>query len=251
MSCGMTEHTVGDKTSTDVFGAGDLRAVAEAACRGDGDAVRALAASGVNIDEPGLDGFTPLLWALTCESEPGMRALLELGADPNHRVDRPSGQTAVLFAATYDNGDLLRVLLEHGGNPNAVELTRHHSALTQAISSGMGVERDNWENYETLLAAGADLDMVISGRETAAIFASSMNRYCLIISMIEDHGYSHDLYYLLLHVKSGFVPESSRAYHCKTDLISYLEGQLNENEWNLYLEWAEGREFQDGPVERS
>ena len=226
MSCGMTEHTVGDKTSTDVFGAGDLRAVAEAACRGDGDAVRALA-------------------------EPGMRALLELGADPNHRVDRPSGQTAVLFAATYDNGDLLRVLLEHGGNPNAVELTRHHSALTQAISSGMGVERDNWENYETLLAAGADLDMVISGRETAAIFASSMNRYCLIISMIEDHGYSHDLYYLLLHVKSGFVPESSRAYHCKTDLISYLEGQLNENEWNLYLEWAEGREFQDGPVERS
>jgi len=59
--------------------------------------------------------MTPLAWAVTCESEPMTRLLLERGADPM-AVTR-AGENPLTLAAMLGRLDLLKLLVEQGGDP--------------------------------------------------------------------------------------------------------------------------------------
>lgn len=195
-------------TAIELFGEPRVAALAEAACAGDVAAVNAAVADGVDpssisvgFDELG-GRVTPLLWAVNCENSRGVEALLRAGADPNQSTGGRVGLTPVLTAARdARNPAILRLLLQNGGNQNAVSEVGGYTALRRAYEHGRSWEsagggRAAWENWETLLDAGANSEATFDGgRETIATFAATINDFDRVIELLQ-RGYSHDLTYL-------------------------------------------------------
>lgn len=184
MSC--SQHEVGGHTAEMVFADPNVRALANAACEGDAAEVKRLVGQGVSPSARGKDGVGPLLWALSCRSEPGVRALLDAGADPNQAA---GNYTPVLVAATYDDPTFLKLLLARGGDPNATEANGPDTALQKALS--VGIHRDDWRNYYILLDAGADINREHMG-STIAEAATALGQMDKAIELVE-RGYTHDL----------------------------------------------------------
>jgi len=98
--------------------ASDPRAseIMEALRAGDKQAFRKLLIDNpksVNLTGPG--GSTPLMYAVLYEDSESVRALLEVGADPNLRNE--GGTTALMWAVT--DGEKTRLLLDHGADVNS------------------------------------------------------------------------------------------------------------------------------------
>jgi ankyrin repeat protein len=158
--------------------------VANAAMRGDRDAVRAALGRRADVNAAQIDGTTALHWAAerndlemadlliragarvdarTREgvmplqlaavngSAPMIDRLLKAGADPNAALT-VSGDTAVMMAARTGNPDAIRVLVEAGANVNAKEQWGGTTALMWAVSEGHA------SAARALLAAGADVN---------------------------------------------------------------------------------------------
>lgn len=247
-ACSLADHEVGGRTSTDVFGNGQLRDVADAACRGDSEGVHAIAASGVEIDAGGLDGVTPLMWALTCESVEGLRALLELGADPNKRIEREFGWTALLYATSHDNAAYLQLMLEYGGDPNTIGPDESENALSRALAFGIGAHADNLDNFYILIESGADVNHVLHSNRTIANTAIALGRDCIALDLIRNYDLEFNLNGVLRTARVRLIDTETEHFECKLELIRQLESSLTSEEWGEYLEWAEGRDFQTGPV---
>jgi ankyrin repeat protein len=142
--------------------------VADAAMRGDRDAVRAALARKADVNAPQIDGTTALHWAVerddsdladlliragarvsvptregvlplqlaAVNGSPAMiDRLLKAGADPNAPLT-PAGDTALMMAARTGKSDAIRVLLEAGANVNARETWGGTTALMWAVAEG-------------------------------------------------------------------------------------------------------------------
>jgi ankyrin repeat protein len=158
--------------------------VADAAMRGDREAVRAALARDADVNATRVDGSTALHWAVERDdldladlllragagvatrtregvaplqlaavngSARMVRRLLEAGADPNTALT-PAGDTALMLAARTGRADAVGVLLEAGADANAAETWGGTTALMWAVSEGhLGATR-------ALLDAGADVN---------------------------------------------------------------------------------------------
>ena len=158
--------------------------VADAAMRGDREAVRAAVARKADVNAPQLDGSTALHWAAERDDlemadlllAAGARAttrtregvtplqlsatngsasmldrLLKAGADPNAGLT-PAGETALMMAARTGKTDAIRVLAEAGANVNAKESWGGTTPLMWAVSEGHG------EAARVLIGAGAEVN---------------------------------------------------------------------------------------------
>lgn len=163
---------------------GQTTAVADAARRGDREAVRRALAGGADVNAPQIDGSTALHWAVdrddpqmvdlliragarvaartregvaplqlaaTNGSAAVVARLLKAGADPNAPL-MPSGETALMMAARTGAVDALRVLLEAGASVNARESWGGTTALMWAVSEGHAAAAT------ALIGAGADVN---------------------------------------------------------------------------------------------
>ncbi len=182
-------HVVAGKTAAQTFRDEETSQLADAACAGDVAGVRQATTQRADLNQRGLNGVTPLLWALHCESATGMEGLLEAGADPNLPFLNCS---AVCVAAGLKNPEPLRVLLKHSGDPNARYSDSGWTALKMAFS--LGVHSEKWDSYYALLDAGADINMVYNG-STIAFWAATFRRYDKVEELL-DRGYSVALDYL-------------------------------------------------------
>lgn len=187
-------------TAVEMFGDTRVAALAQAACDGDAAEVAAIARGDVdpNSISLGVDEFkgrvTPLLWAIDCDNARGVGALLRAGANPNQTTGGRVGLTPVIVAAGSRNPVLLRLLLQNGGDPDAMTEVRRETALTRAFNAARGTE--SWENWQTLLDAGADIEAAPNGgHETIATHAAWSNRFDKVVELLE-RGYSYDLTYL-------------------------------------------------------
>ena len=156
--------------------------VSDAAMRQDADAVRALLASGADVNAPQGDGMTGLHWAARHGATEIVRLLLEADADlgvttrlgdhtPLHVASRAgqastmsvlldagaganvltaTGATPLHFAATAGNADALTTLLDHGADANAREPVWGQTPLMFAAAADRG------NALAALLARGAD-----------------------------------------------------------------------------------------------
>jgi uncharacterized protein len=158
--------------------------VADAASRGDREAVRAALARKADVNLPQVDGTTALHWAVERDDldladlllRAGARVvartregatplqlaaingsarmidrLVKSGADPKAPLT-PSRDTALMMAARTGKTDALRVLLEAGAEVNATESWGGTTALMWAVAEG------HVEAARTLIAAGADVN---------------------------------------------------------------------------------------------
>jgi ankyrin repeat protein len=157
-------------------------AVVVAARDGDFEAVRALVAKHVNVNEPARDGSTALLWAVYHSNVPMARALiasganfasanrygvtpllqagrngdsamiaelLKAGADARKAV-HPEGETALMAAARTGRVDAVELLLEAGSDANAADTYQNQTALMRAAEEG------HVNVVNALLSAGAN-----------------------------------------------------------------------------------------------
>jgi hypothetical protein len=182
----------------DYFSDPQAVALGQAACEGKVEKVAALIADGVPVNAPGHRptnaaghrDFTPLAFAVACQSEAGVRALLEAGADPNYRHENDF--TTVWVAAGWGNTAILRLLLDHGGDVNAAD-NSGETVLMRALALGIETrDRDAWANYYLLLDRGADINQASGIGETVAGFAAALGRFDKIAEFL-DRGYSYDL----------------------------------------------------------
>lgn len=143
--------------------------LSDAARHGNAADVRTLVASAADaeLDTPGRDGMTPLLWAVQADDLEIARMLLDAGADAN--AGNRYGITALWLAATNLSPPLVALLLEHGAEPSAA-LPHGETPLMAAARAG------DAESIRLLQDAGADPNAAeASLGETALMWAAAEN----------------------------------------------------------------------------
>jgi ankyrin repeat protein len=157
-------------------------AIVVAARDGDSEAVRTLIAKRVNVNEPGRDGSTALLWAVYRSDVPMAQALigadaylnainrygvtpllqasrtgdtpmiaelLKSGADVRKAV-HPEGETPLMAASRTGKLDAVELLLKAGSDPNAFDTYQKQTSLMRAAEEG------HVDVVNALLSAKAD-----------------------------------------------------------------------------------------------
>ncbi len=184
-----------EQVPKDAFSDSKLMALTKAACIGDVDVVERYIKEGVNLNDRGIEGTTPLFWAIVCENKLGVETLLREGGDPNYTPPRVNdtppygGYSATWLASGAKNPEILKLLVKYGGDPNAVEVGGSQTALMRAMDNGRhGL---GWDNYYTLLSSGADVNREF-GYLTIADYACFKSRYDKVLDLLE-RGYRYKL----------------------------------------------------------
>lgn len=181
---GGCEMRVVDGTAKDYFGNSKEAALARASAEGNVAAVKQLVNEGANINAVGDKNMSPLGWALAAKSLPGMRALLDAGADPNQPIGPEHQIHLVWLAAGLDSPDALRVLLAYKGDPNA----RHGGLLFNAMRQAVM----HPDNMKLLVEAGADVNAADADGLGVALIAANLGQFGVVDYLLE-HGYRRDL----------------------------------------------------------
>jgi ankyrin repeat protein len=151
--------------------------VADAAMRGDVDAVRALIKQGADVNAAQGDGMTALHWAAETGSIEIAQIVITAGASLS-AVTRHGAFTPLHVAARAGRADVVKALLAAGADPNAKTATGA-TALHQAAGAG------NVAAVEALLAKGAQVDAKESmWEQTPLLFAASYNRPDVIKALL-------------------------------------------------------------------
>ena len=152
--------------------------VADAAMRGDRDAVRALLKQGVDVNVAQGDGMTALHWAAYRDDTELAQMLTLAGANVG-AITRINGMTPLFLAAQNGNPKLVDVLLKAGADAKAV-LATGATPLMFAARAGNG------EAVRLLIDRGADPNAREKGRgETALMFAAANNRPDAIKALLD------------------------------------------------------------------
>jgi ankyrin repeat protein len=151
--------------------------VADAAQKGDLEAVRSLLKDGADVNAAQGDGMTALHWAARAGEVEMASVLLYAGANP-HATTRLGAYTPLILAAQLGHGPVIGTLLEAGADP-AARTTTGATALHLAAASGQV------EAITRLIDAGAEID----AREEAAgqtplMFAAANNRADAIRALV-------------------------------------------------------------------
>lgn len=151
--------------------------VADAAMRGDLEAVRALIAKGEDVGAAQGDGMTALHWAADRGDVAMAEALLEAGARVGS-ITRRGSYTPLHVAARAGRGRMIELLLAAGAEPNArTELGT--TALHEAAGAG------TLTGVNALLARGAEVDArETRWEQTPLVFAAAYDRADVIRALL-------------------------------------------------------------------
>src|SRR5262245_3909840 len=96
------------------------------------------------------------------------RSVASRGSRPQSKHGWSCGANVLTAAGDATNPAILRILLQNGGNPNAISEVGGYTALRRAYQHGRSWESAGhgtaaWENWETLLDAGANAEATFAG----------------------------------------------------------------------------------------
>ena len=148
--------------------------LAEAAARGDREAVRVLLQQRVDVNAVRIDGTTALHAAVHADHLDIAEALLRAGANVS-AADR-YGVTPLTLACVNGNADMIRRLLDAGADPNAADPGGETALMTAARTGAPAAVR-------LLIERGARVD----AREP------EFGQTALMIAVREDHGDAIDI----------------------------------------------------------
>lgn len=153
--------------------------LADAAMRGDLDAVKRLLREGADVNAPHGDGMTALHWAAEQGNLEMVKTLLYAGANVD-ALTRIGNYTPLLLAAQAGQASVMKPLLDAGSDVNAATTTGGSLPIHFAAASG------NTDAISVLLDAGADVNAREPLREqTPLVFAASYNRLEAVNLLIE------------------------------------------------------------------
>lgn len=119
-------------SATSLFGASSD--VADAAMRGNREAMRVLLQRKADVNAPQIDGTTALHWAVRADDLDLADMLLKAGANPS--VANNDGATPMLLAAINGNAAMLERLIKAGADPNAPVTSEGNTPLMLASRTG-------------------------------------------------------------------------------------------------------------------
>jgi ankyrin repeat protein len=152
--------------------------LADAAMRGDVDAVRELLSSGADVNASHGDGMSALHWASERGDLDIVGALLSAGAFPD-AATRNGEYSPMHLAARAGHAAVVQALLDGGADPTLASTTGT-TALHFAAEAG------STESVRALLEAGALVDPTENASgQTPLIFAASANRAGAIRILLE------------------------------------------------------------------
>ena len=144
--------------------------VADAAMRGDTEAVETLIAQGADVNVPQGDGMTALHWGAERGDGALVRVLLDAGADLA-AVTRIGDYTPLHLASKAGSADAVEALLEAGSDPAAVTATGAVRPIHFAAGAGSAAA------VATLAHHGADVNAREAERgQTPLMFAAAHGR---------------------------------------------------------------------------
>lgn len=150
----------------------------EAARRGDGEAIRSLVKSGVDVNAAEGDGATALHWASYHDDAESAALLLKAGAKADAVNDL--GATPLWMACQNRNPRMVKLLLEAGANPNAALQSGETLVMTAARAGDPDV-------VEQLLSKGADPNARATRGQTALMWAVAQHQLGAIRSLLAHH----------------------------------------------------------------
>ena len=160
------------------------RELAIAAAMGNDKDIRKLVEGGVDVDSVGRDGQTPLVIATKFNRPASVIALLELGANPDHRVGS-NRDSPVISAANLADSTILKLLLDRGADPDFGAAWRSAPIVSQA-------DHGDLEAVRLLVEAGADVNSRGLNDDTALLSAARRAHYDVVLYLLEQ-GADHTL----------------------------------------------------------
>ena len=219
-SSSCSAHEIGGKSASDIFNDESIISTAISIC--DGGQSKAALSSSLKVNQSGLDGFTLLMWAMSCNNKVAVESLLDLEADPN--LSMKNGMTPIILASENKDNFYLKTLLDHGGNASAGVGKGHtHSALGR--SAKLGVYDNSWENFDALIAADANIksDNPLWPEYTIGEYLIEVyGAFCKVEELVETGKVpaTQELKYTIDNMPSG-SREKSQA--CKDKLLKRFE----------------------------
>ena len=160
--------------------------------RQDRAAVRALVASGADVNVPQADGATALHWAAHWDDVEVAVLLLRAGA----RIDAANdfGVTPLLLASGNGRPAMLALLLEAGADPNLAAASGEVPLMTAARAG-------NLEVVAALLDRGAEVNYQAPGHGQSALMWAISERHSNVVRRLVERGAD-------IHARStgGFTP---------------------------------------------
>src|SRR5262245_40841074 len=177
--------------STSVFAASSE--LADAAMKGNKDAVRALLQKKVDVKAPQVDGATALHWAVRQDDVEIADLLIRAGA--NASTANREGVTPLQLAALNGNGAIIEKLIKAGANPNAPLTNFQDTALMLAARTG------KTDAIKVLLENGAQVNAVETWGGTTALMWAVAEQNTAAVKLLLDHGAD-------VNSRSYFVPSA-------------------------------------------
>ncbi len=153
--------------------------IADAAMRGDMDAVRALVDQSADVNATQGDGATAMHWAAYRGDVDLARLLTEAGADPS--AANRNGSTPLWLASTNGDVAMIEALLDAGADPNE-QLPLGRSPLMLAARTG------NAEAVAALIEGGADINARETARGTTPLMWAADEGHAAIVALLIEEG---------------------------------------------------------------
>jgi ankyrin len=168
--------------------------VADAAMKGNREAVRSLLLRKADANAPQIDGTTAIHWAVRVDDLDMADMLIRAGA--NVSVANREGVTPMQLAAMNGNAAMLVRLVKAGADANAPLTEYGDTALMMASRTG------KTDAITVLLEGGGKVNAVETWGGTTALMWAVSERHPAAVKVLVDHGAD-------VNVRSNFVPAAN------------------------------------------
>jgi uncharacterized protein len=189
--------------------------VADAAMRGNKEAVRALVQQKANVNAAQSDGTTALHWAVRMDDLETADLLIRAGA--NISAANHDGATPLLLGSINGNAAMLEKLMKAGADPNAALTKYGDTALMMTARTG------KTDAVKILLDHGAQVNAKETWGDTTALMWAVSELHPAVVKMLIDHGAD-------VNARSKFVPSTTgRGFEGTTPVESKSDQPAEEH----------------------